>query len=173
MSFAVRPLDTNLSASAERYPTKPAVFIEDRVVTYEELDQLANAVAAFLQSKLSLARGETVLLILENDLEFIISYYAVLRAGGVVIPINPRKTAREVQQILADARPGLAVTYGAQASLLLAGPIECLRGGLIVGAPETNRLNVGPAGRQWESFEQATECGGMPAKRGVQRDDLR
>ena len=122
MSFAVHPLDANLSASAERYPTKPAVYIEDRVLTYKELDQLATAVAAFMQSKLSIARGEAVLLILENDLEFIVSYYAVLRAGGVVVPINPRKAAREVQQILADAKPGLAVTYGEQASVLLAGP---------------------------------------------------
>ncbi|BCH05647.1 long-chain-fatty-acid--CoA ligase (plasmid) [Mesorhizobium sp. 131-2-5] len=172
MSFAVHPLDANLSASAERYPTKPAVCIEDRVLTYKELDQLATAVAAFLQSKLSIARGEAVLLILENDLEFIVSYYAVLRAGGVVVPINPRKAAREVQQILADAKPGLAVTYGEQASVLLAGPVECLRGGLIVGAPEKKRLDVGLAGQRWKSFEQATECGEMVAKRGGQGDDL-
>ena len=58
MRFPIHPLDANLSASAERYPTKPAVFVGDRIVTYEELNQLANAVAAFLQSKWSLAHGE-------------------------------------------------------------------------------------------------------------------
>ena len=67
------------------------------------------------QTKLSLNRGEPVFLYMQNTPQFIISYYAILHAGGAVIPINPMSKDAEVAFIQSNTN----------ASVLLCGSEVC------------------------------------------------
>jgi Acyl-CoA synthetases (AMP-forming)/AMP-acid ligases II len=72
-------------------------------VTYRQLDALSRNVAAYLQSVLKLAPGSRVALMLPNLLQFPVCLLGALRAGCVVVNVNPLYTARELEHQLADS----------------------------------------------------------------------
>jgi fatty-acyl-CoA synthase len=93
----------NLEASARRYPGKAALHYYGTAVTYAELLRSAEALAGFLQQRCSVQRGDRVLLYAQNCPQFVIGYYAVLRADAVVVPINPMNKRDELAYYIADA----------------------------------------------------------------------
>jgi long-chain acyl-CoA synthetase len=72
-------------------------------ITYRELDALSRNVAAYLQSVLRLPPGSRVALMLPNLLQFPVCLLGALRAGCVVVTVNPLYTARELEHQLADS----------------------------------------------------------------------
>lgn len=72
---------------------------------YARVDQLGAGLQAW-----GLHKGDRVALFAGNSLEFVLSYLAVARLGGVVVPINLRYRKLELEHILADASPRLLVT---------------------------------------------------------------
>ncbi len=72
-------------------------------ITYRELDALSRNVAAWLQSVLRLPQGSRVALMLPNILQFPVCLLGALRAGYVVVNVNPLYTARELEHQLADS----------------------------------------------------------------------
>ncbi|MEZ5613745.1 MAG: AMP-binding protein [Rhodocyclaceae bacterium] len=72
-------------------------------LTYRQLDVLSRKVAAYLQSVLKLAPGSRVALMLPNILQFPVCLFGALRAGYVVVTVNPLYTARELAHQLADS----------------------------------------------------------------------
>ena len=72
-------------------------------ITYRELDALSRNVAAWLQSVLRLPQGSRVALMLPNILQFPVCLLGALRAGYVVVNVNPLYTARELAHQLADS----------------------------------------------------------------------
>jgi long-chain acyl-CoA synthetase len=92
----------NLSATARLHPDRPALRFGDTVVTYTELDTAASRVAAELRAD-GLAAGDRVGVMLPNVPSFVALYYGVLRAGAVVVPMNPLLKEREIQHCLADS----------------------------------------------------------------------
>ncbi|PWB40599.1 MAG: long-chain-fatty-acid--CoA ligase [Rhodocyclales bacterium] len=72
-------------------------------ITYRQLDALSRNVAAYLQSVLKLAPGSRVALMLPNLLQFPVCLLGALRAGCVVVNVNPLYTARELEHQLADS----------------------------------------------------------------------
>ncbi len=72
-------------------------------LTYRQLDALSRNVAAYLQSVLKLAPGSRVALMLPNLLQFPVCLLGALRAGCVVVNVNPLYTARELEHQLADS----------------------------------------------------------------------
>ncbi|MFN3477444.1 MAG: long-chain-fatty-acid--CoA ligase, partial [Candidatus Methylomirabilales bacterium] len=87
---------------AEKYPKKAALIFYDRLISYRELDELTNRFAhALLQ--LGVKKGERVALMLPNIPQAVIGYYGVLKAGGVVVQVNPLLAERELTQQLQDA----------------------------------------------------------------------
>ncbi|WP_158735507.1 long-chain-fatty-acid--CoA ligase [Alteribacillus sp. YIM 98480] len=86
----------NLRITVEKYPDKPALHYYGTTYTYQELyDQVLEA-AAFLQKQLDVIKGERILLYMQNSPSFIISYYAILMAGAVVVPVNPMNKTEEI-----------------------------------------------------------------------------
>ena len=81
-------LNHYLQTAAQRYPDKPALIYADRVLTYRELHQQVEAVAAYLQQRLGVVRGDRLLLISQNCPEFVIDYYAAMRVGAAVVPVS-------------------------------------------------------------------------------------
>lgn len=101
------PLFQLLEESAQRFPGHKALsFIGGmgRSLRYRELLSHVYRFAKGLQS-LGLAKGDRVALMLPNTPQYVIAYYGILMAGGVVVNLNPLYTPREMQQVLRDARP--------------------------------------------------------------------
>ena len=70
----------NLEAAATRYPDKAAIAFYDTIVTYAELKREVDRLAGYLQQHMGVTRGDRVLLMSQNCPQFVISYYAILRA---------------------------------------------------------------------------------------------
>lgn len=94
-------LALNLSRCAADRPNGLALICGETRLTYADLDAASAGVAAWLRA-LGLRAGETVVLMLPNVPEFAIAYYGVLRAGGVVVPMNVQLKPREVAFHLRD-----------------------------------------------------------------------
>lgn len=102
----------NLEASATRYPDKPAIVFYDTVLDYARLKREVDAMAGYLQHSAGIAAGDRVLLLSQNCPQFIIAYYAVLRADAVVVPVNAMSTEDELDHYLKDS--GARVAFAAQ-----------------------------------------------------------
>ncbi len=102
----------NLEASATRYPGKPAIVFYDAVLDYARLKREVDAMAGYLQHSAGVRAGDRVLLLSQNCPQFVIAYYAILRADAVVVPVNAMSTAQELAHYLEDS--GARVAFAAQ-----------------------------------------------------------
>jgi long-chain acyl-CoA synthetase len=96
--------------SFREYRTKPAFVCMGKQITYGELDALSGKLAAWFQSK-GLARGARIAIMLPNVLQYPVAIAAILRAGYVVVNVNPLYTPRELEHQLKDS--------GAEAIIIL------------------------------------------------------
>jgi fatty-acyl-CoA synthase len=99
----------NLEVSAARHPDKPAYLFLGRALTYAELKAQAEALAGWLQAS-GLEPGGRVLLYMQNCPQWVVAFYAVLRAGGVVVPVNPMNKADEFGHYITDPAARFAIT---------------------------------------------------------------
>src|SRR5271156_1689427 len=108
-------MDFNLAVmlreSARRAPAKTAVILGDATLSYAQLDELADRVAANLTAA-GLAPGDRVGLQLPNIPQFVIAYFGILKAGGVVVPMNVLLKAPEIAFQLENSGAGTLITYG-------------------------------------------------------------
>ncbi len=104
----LRPLEFQsipqmLEASVQRYREQPAFQSFGVQMTYAELDRLTRDFAAYLQTGLGLRKGDRVAVMMPNILQYPIAVYGILRAGLVVVSVNPLYTARELEHQLKDS----------------------------------------------------------------------
>ncbi len=92
-----------LHETAKDYPEKIALTCFEREITYAQLDLLSNRFANAL-AKLGVVKGDRVGVFLPNIPQFIIAYFGVLKAGGVVTSISPLHREREVEHQLCDSQ---------------------------------------------------------------------
>lgn len=92
---------TNLAVAALRYPDHPAIIFYDRVMTYRQLLDEVEALAGYLQEK-GVKKGDRVLLYMQNSPQYVVGYYAILRADAAVIPVNPMNRAAELEHYISD-----------------------------------------------------------------------
>lgn len=98
-----------LADSAALRPEKNALFVSGRWHSYGLLDEQANRLARLLVSS-GLRRGDRVALLLENSAEYVITYYAILKASGITVALNTENTAEDVAYIITDCGVRLLVT---------------------------------------------------------------
>jgi len=91
-----------LQASFEGHGRKVAYTCMGADLSYEQMDRMSGAVASWLQSR-GLAHGDRVAIMLPNVLQYPIVMAGILRAGCVVVNVNPLYTPRELQHQLADS----------------------------------------------------------------------
>lgn len=96
-------LYTNLEVSANRHPEKAAIAYYGNALSYRQLLHEVEAMAGFLQQHCGIARGERVVLYMQNSPQFVIAFYAALRADAVVVPVNPMNRTSELQHIFEDS----------------------------------------------------------------------
>jgi len=99
----------NLEVSAHRYADKAAIRYFGNAITFRALEAQATAMAGWLQQKAGVNKGDRVLLYMQNCPQFIISYYAILRADAVVVPVNPMNRAEEFKHYITDAGARVAI----------------------------------------------------------------
>jgi fatty-acyl-CoA synthase len=92
----------NLTVTARRYPSHPALSYCGRDLSYAELAREAECLAGYLQAKLGVAKGDRVILFMENSPQFVIAFYAILRADAVVVPVNPMNRMAELEYIVGN-----------------------------------------------------------------------
>ncbi len=92
-----------LATSCARFADLPAFSSMGTRLTFRQLDEASRAFAAWLQKSAGLRRGDRVALMLPNLLQYPVALFGVLRAGLVVVNVNPLYTPRELEHQLNDS----------------------------------------------------------------------
>ncbi len=99
----------NLDVSARRYPDKAALVFFGQPVSYRQLEGDALRIAGWLEREAKVAHGDRVLLMMQNSPQFVIAAYAILRAGAVLVPVNPMSRADELAHYIEDPQARVAI----------------------------------------------------------------
>lgn len=118
-----RPLHSLLVDAAANYAENTAIDFLGKTYTYREVERLARRFAAGLQ-QMGIRKGDRVGLFLPNSPHFIISYYGILMAGGVVVNFNPLYPAKDVARQIQDSGVKAVVTFALKSLL---GKLETCR----------------------------------------------
>ncbi|ABM25088.1 MULTISPECIES: long-chain-fatty-acid--CoA ligase FadD [Shewanella] len=86
-----------------KYADQPAFINMGATLTYRKLEERSRAFAAYLQNELKLEKGDRVAIMMPNLLQYPIALFGVLRAGMVVVNVNPLYTPRELKHQLIDS----------------------------------------------------------------------
>ena len=103
-------LAMSLVETARSYGDRVALIAGETRITYRELDERSDALAAWLSGR-GVAIGDPVGLMLPNVPEFALAYYAILKAGGVAVPMNVLLKRREVGFYLGDPGARLVLAW--------------------------------------------------------------
>ncbi|HJS15609.1 MAG TPA: long-chain-fatty-acid--CoA ligase FadD [Rheinheimera sp.] len=90
--------------SIKDHAEKTAYINMGKSITYAELDQLSLKFAAYLQQQLGLKKGDAVAVMMPNLLQYPVCILGILRAGCVVVNVNPLYTPRELEHQLLDSQ---------------------------------------------------------------------
>jgi long-chain acyl-CoA synthetase len=107
-----------LPAAAARFGDKVALITSTRTLTFSELDDLSDRVAAALAAR-GIRPGQPVSLYAQNRWEWVVAYHGVLKAGAVVNPVNVMLTPEELAFVLRDCGAGAVFTSAEQAPRVL------------------------------------------------------
>ncbi len=97
-----RSVAQNLLDSAAAFPGRDAIIYHGGRISYRDLAAAVESLAGWLVAHAGVARGDRVLLYMQNSPQFVIGYYAILRADAVVVPVNPMNRAAELDHLLRD-----------------------------------------------------------------------
>jgi long-chain acyl-CoA synthetase len=113
--YPQQPLHTFLEKAAERFPDRKAIIFQPShqgfagsSLTYRQVNDLADHLAAALVD-MGVKKGDRVVIFMPNIPQFIITYYAILKAGGVVVATNPLYSPREIEHQLNDCGAEVAI----------------------------------------------------------------
>ncbi|MDD7569428.1 MAG: long-chain-fatty-acid--CoA ligase FadD [[Actinobacillus] rossii] len=123
---AAREIDTSkynnlldmFDKAVREHPDRPAYINMGKVLTFRKLEERSRAFAAYLQNEFKLKRGDRVALMMPNLLQYPIAMFGVLRAGLIVVNVNPLYTPRELEHQLQDSGAKAIVVVSNFASTL-------------------------------------------------------
>ncbi len=99
----------NTEVTAKRYPDKAAYLFFGQVLTFRQLHDQAVALAGWLQAH-GVARGDRVIVFMQNCPQFSVAVQAILRADAVVVPVNPMNKADEFSHYIVDSGARIVIT---------------------------------------------------------------
>jgi len=99
----------DFKASAARKPNAPAVYYFDDVITYGEIDQQSDSLAAAFND-MGLKKGDRIIVDLQNVPQFLIATYAAWKLGILVVPLNPMYKEKEILYFCQDSGARLVFT---------------------------------------------------------------
>ncbi len=99
----------NLEVTTKRYPKKSAIIYYGNEISYQQLYDEVNALAGYLQMHAGVKKGDRVILYMQNSPQYVIAFYAIMRADAVVVPVNPMNIKDEVAYYLKDCDAKVAI----------------------------------------------------------------
>jgi long-chain acyl-CoA synthetase len=96
------PLYNFIENAAAKYPDQACAIFKGSVITYAEMDEIINRLAGALAA-LGVKKGTPVGIFMPNSPQFVMAFYAILKAGGLVVATNPLYTAREIEHQMKDS----------------------------------------------------------------------
>jgi long-chain acyl-CoA synthetase len=112
-----------LRESRNAHPDKPLCHIADQTFSYAQVDQISGRIAASLRN-LGVHRGDKVAVQLPNLPQFLFAYFGILKAGAVMVPLNPLLRAPEISYHLQDSDSRLLITFETSADEAVKGAAE-------------------------------------------------
>jgi long-chain acyl-CoA synthetase len=106
-----------LQRSAEQYPEKIAIICDNNRVSYGVLNTKVSQVAAMVRH-LGVRKGEPVLISIANSVEFVVAFFGIAKAGGVIVPVNPDLSSREFESIVRHCEARVLITTAENRKLL-------------------------------------------------------
>ena len=153
VSVANKLIHDFLENSAARFPDKVALIREKRRATYRQVNADADRFAAFLAGR-GVKKGDRVVIMLENSLEYVVSYYGILKAGAVAVPLSTDLKPDGLNPLLAELEPSAMVSYSRFERLIQASDLD---------VPNLNTLIIQNPKLNWNkhriavfSFEETT-----------------
>ena len=107
-----------LEGAMKRYADQPAFRCFGKTLTYADTDRLSRNVAAYLQQKLGVKKGDRVAVMLPNLPAFPLAMLGIIRAGAVQVNVNPLYTPRELEHQLNDAGVEIIVVFNGVSATL-------------------------------------------------------
>lgn len=112
-----------LENSARIWPDKTALVHGEVRATFAQVNSAANQLAGWLVGR-GVVPGDRVVLLLENGLEYVVSYYAALKAGAVAVPLNSELKADGLIPLLGELEPAIVISSAKFERLLKAAKLE-------------------------------------------------
>lgn len=110
-NVSINRVEDYLAASARRFGDKIALIAAERRLTFAELDQRSDRLAAALRAG-GIKRGDRVLVFMDNCWEAVVAIFAVLKAGAVFSPVNPSTKSDKLAFITSNCRAVAILTQG-------------------------------------------------------------
>lgn len=144
-----------LAINGNKYPEKEALVCGEQRLTFRQWNEAADHLACHLEQK-GVRPGDKIVLMMPNVPDFAILYFAIIRAGGIVVPINPRFSQDEVAYILSDCQAKALFVHEAVYPAVAR---------LADATDDRIYVKTGPADGAWESLEnwKNTPVNGRPA----------
>jgi long-chain acyl-CoA synthetase len=102
IEYPKAPLFYFLEEAARKYPDRACTIFKGAVITYKEMDEISNRVAAALVD-MGVKKGDRVGIFMPNTPQFVMVYYGILKAGGAVVATNPLYTPPEIEHQAGDS----------------------------------------------------------------------
>ncbi|KGK90027.1 acyl-CoA synthetase [Desulfosporosinus sp. HMP52] len=121
LSYPQEPLPSLFHKSVKNHAEAIALIFFGRKISYQQLGSYINSLTTSLH-KIGIQQGDRIALLLPNCPQYVISYYAILSLGAIVVPVNPLSTESELIHIFRDAQVRMVISLD-----LLAGRLENVR----------------------------------------------
>lgn len=148
---------TFLENSAKNFGKRTAIIQDSEPISYHQLKEWTEKLAGAFH-RLGLKKGDRIGLMISNRPSYIISYYAAMKLGLIVVQINPRYTTRELLQIVNDSEPRLMIVEGDAVSsikkLVDFFPLEYI---LVVDSEDTEYKHLEDILQSAEPFNEVIE----------------
>lgn len=111
---SVSNIDDLLQRQSEKYPKLEAVVDSEQRLTYAQLDAQSSQLSTYFYNELNVRKGDRVVIAIENSVQYVIAFYATLKLGAIVVPLNPLYQAIESEYVLVKTEPRVVITSNPQ-----------------------------------------------------------
>jgi long-chain acyl-CoA synthetase len=144
---------------AQRDGGKPALIFADTPISYADLNSRIERTANGLAAR-RIAKGDRVALLVPNIPEFVVAYYAILRCGAIVVPINVLYKAEEIAYVLQDSEAKAFILFGGFAPQGIAGAEKAPSVSSVIVVGDV----VSKGTTSWEALTDASAPERLPVK---------
>ena len=163
IDYPERSVADNLIQTAQRYPDRPALIFYGAEYSYSQILRMVARLSGYLQTVLRVKTGEPILLYMQNSPQFIMSYYAILHAGAIVVPVNPMSRQKEIAYLQSDTHARILMAGGDvfeyAIPLLLNGKLEQILVTNYADMVDPNDEMKLPSSLVWRETEQMQRLG--------------